>query len=260
MLYYFIISLPFVFMLTRLFLTNFIIPHFKKKSLYSQMKERCEWPMIERADNILKKIYKGTYAKMTSIIYRHMHLITNNELIYGEIDFLSFFTLLEKTKPQHKEIFYDLGSGAGKAVFTAALFFDLSKSCGIELLPPLYRKANHQLKKASRLFQNSKINIDVKFLRHVSTILFINDNFLQYDFCDANIIYVAATCLSDTTWEQLINKMADLSPGCRIIVATKSIEHSKFELIYQGVELMSWGLCPVKIYKIKKGSVSLSGC
>jgi hypothetical protein len=45
--------------------------------------------------------------------------------------------------------------------------------------------------------------------------------------------------------------MAGLKPGSRIIVATKNIHHESFEVIYQGIELMSWGLCPVNIYKIK---------
>ena len=44
--------------------------------------------------------------------------------------------------------------------------------------------------------------------------------------------------------------MAHLNPGTRIIVATKSIQHVRFEMIYQGIELMSWGLCPVKIYRL----------
>lgn len=216
------------------------------------MRERSDWPTIEKTQNTLKKLFKGEHAKISSIIYRNLRLITDKEFVYGEIDFLSFHNILEKAGPKPQEIFYDLGSGAGKAVFTAAFFFDLSKSCGIELLPPLYTKAINKLKKATSLFQNIKSDFETTYLKQVDTIQFINDSFLNYDFNDANIIYVAATCLSDSTWKILINKMAALKPGSRIIVATKSIHHDNFEIIYQGVELMSWGLCPVNIYKIKK--------
>ena len=89
----------------------------------------------------------------------------------------------------------------------------------------------------------------------IENIQFINDSFLDYDFGDADIIYVAATCLNDDTWNLLISKMASLKPSTRIIVATRMIHHEQFECLYQGIELMSWGLCPVKIYKIKQNAI-----
>ena len=180
-----------------------------------------------------------------------MRRISNKDFVYGEIDFLSFCTILERAEPQGGDVFYDLGSGSGKAVFTAALFFDLSKAYGIELLPLLYTKAIAQLKKATVLFQNIKTGVEESYLKQVATIQFIHHNFLDYDFADANIIYVAATCFTDSTWEKLIHKMAGLKSGTRIIVATKNIQHERFEVMYQGTELMSWGLCPVTIYVIK---------
>lgn len=216
------------------------------------MRERSDWPVIEKTQNTLKKLFRSDYAKISSMIYRNLRFITDKEFIYGEIDFLSFHNILEKAEPKFQEIFYDLGSGAGKAVFSAALFFDLSKSCGIELLPPLHLKARNKLRKATLFFQNFKSDFEERYLKQIDTIQFINESFLTYDFYDANIIYVAATCLSAPTWENLINKMAGLKPGTRIIVATKNINHKSFEIIYQGVELMSWGLCPVNIYKIKE--------
>lgn len=234
MLYYFIIALPFLLILYRILLTNFIVPHFKKKRLTDQLKLRSDRPKIEKTEATLKNLFRGCHGKIISKRYRFLHFMRNKEFIYGEIDFLSFFTILEETKPQDGEVFYDLGSGAGKAVFTAGFFFNFSKVCGIELLEPLYRLAKNQL-----------IKVPLPKLE------FINKNFLEIDFSDADIIYVAATCLENSTWEKLINKMANLKPGSRIIVATKSIHHANFELIYQGIELMSWGLCPLTIYKIR---------
>lgn len=251
MTYYLIISLPFLIFFTRLLLTNFIVPYGKKRTLYLQMQTRLDWSMLESIEATLKTLFKGDHAKITSIIYRNVRRITDKEFIYGEIDVLSFHNILEKADPLPGDIFYDLGSGTGKAVFTAALFFDFSKSCGIELLPPLYEKANHQLKKATHFFQNSQATYAKEHLAKMSTIQFINGSFLTCDCSDANILYIAATCLKDQTWESLIQKMATLSPGTRIIVATKSIHHERFEMMYQGIELMSWGLCPVTIYKIK---------
>jgi hypothetical protein len=252
MIYYIIITLPLLFFFSRLLLSNFLIPYFKKKSFYHQVKKRADWPMLEKTENTLKKLFKNNRAKIASLAYRKLRFIKDREFIYGEVNFLSFHHIIEKAKPQPQEIFYDLGSGTGKAVFTAALFFDFSKSCGVELLPPLYTKSNQTLDKATLMFEKITSDVETKYFEKVATIQFINDSFLDYDFSDASIIYVAATCFSEPIWKSLVDKMADLKPGSRIIVATKNIQHECFELIYKGVELMSWGLCPVTIYEIKK--------
>jgi len=55
-------------------------------------------------------------------------------LTYGEIDFESFYEILKLTNPSKGEIMYDIGSGTGKAVIMASLFFPLSKVVGIEIL------------------------------------------------------------------------------------------------------------------------------
>ncbi len=179
---------------------------------------------------------------------RLLHLIQDKDFIYGEIDFLSFYTILERTAPSIQDVFYDLGSGSGKAVLSTMLFFNVNKSIGIELLPPLYEQSNTQLEKTTQRFQQH--DLEKEYLPQMGRVQFINDSFLHYDFGDADIIYVAATCLTDATWNELISKMTRLKPGSRIIVTTRTIHHDQFESIYQGIELMSWGLCPVRIYKI----------
>lgn len=250
MFYYFIIGIPFLLVILRLVLTNILIPHFKKKEQKKQLSQRPDWSNIENKVHILEALYKKVHAKSASIRYRLLHWIQDKEFIYGEIDFLSFYTILERASPSPQDVFYDFGSGSGKAVLSAMLFFNIKKSIGIELLPPLYKQSNTQLEKATQRFQQH--DVEKEYLPQMARIQFINDSFLYYDFGDANIIYVAATCLTDATWNELILKMARLKPGSRIIVATRIILHEQFESIYQGIELMSWGLCPVRIYKIKR--------
>ena len=243
MYYYFIISLPFLFVLTRLLLSNKLIPYFKKKELKKQLIQDPNWPTIDKKRDLLEKLYKQVHAKSTSMLYRILHLIQNKEFIYGEIDFLSFYTILKRATPSTTDIFYDLGSGSGKTVISAMLYFNLKKAIGIELLPPLYKQSKTQLQKATQEYEDDKACL--------KRIELINDNFLNADFQDADIIYVAATCFSDITWHQLIEKMARLKPGSRIIVTTRTIEHEQIKCIYKGIDLMSWGLCPVHIYQIK---------
>ena len=248
MFYYLIITIPFILVILRLLITNILIPSFKKKERNKQLHLRQNWPSIEKKTYILEALYKKVHAKASSIKYRLVHLIQDKEFIYGEIDFLSFYTILERTSPSPQDIFYDLGSGSGKAVLSAMLFFNVNKSIGIELLPPMYVQSNKQLQKAIQRFQQHVA--EKEYLAPIKRIQFINDSFLHYDFSDADIIYVAATCLTDATWNALISKMANLKPGSRIIVTTRTIHHQQFESIYQGIELMSWGLCPISIYKI----------
>ncbi|HAT4481990.1 TPA: hypothetical protein I9282_002836 [Legionella pneumophila] len=248
-MFYYIITIPFLLVILKLLLTNILVPHFKKKELKKQLIQRSDWSSIEKKTGILEALYKKAHTKSYSIRYRLLHLIQDKEFIYGEINFLSFYTILERATPSNQDIFYDLGSGSGKAVLSAILFFNVKKSIGIELLPPLYEQSNTLLKKVTQRFQQH--DDEKEYLPQTERIQFINDSFLHYNFGDANIIYVAATCLTDATWSELISKMARLKPGSRIIVTTRMIHHEQFESIYQGIELMSWGLCPVRIYKIK---------
>jgi SAM-dependent methyltransferase len=243
---YWVLTLPFLLALYRILLTNVLVPYFKRKKLYQLLQTRADWSLLASNNTFLNQIFQHMHGKLRSKWYRLSRGIWNKEFIYGEIEVLPFFTLLEKTQPTPGEIFYDLGSGSGKAVFTAGLYFDLAKSCGIELLAPLYTLANNRVKQAQELAGSQDQ------LKNLATIQFKNDNFLNADFLEANIVYIAATCLQTETWEKLIDKLVQLQPGSRIIVASKQISHQRFTQIYQGNELMSWGLCPVTIYKLER--------
>ena len=60
---------------------------------------------------------------------------------YGEIDVTSFSHVLRWMNPQPGENFYDLGSGTGKAVITAAALYPLGSATGIEIQPALHQAA-----------------------------------------------------------------------------------------------------------------------
>jgi len=217
-------------------------PLLERKKLSRILKQHMRWGNIKETENFLNNLYKNINAKHVSNQECQVRGLSNQrEFIYGEIQFLSFYKILDKVKPKQHEKFYDLGCGGGKAVFSAALFFELSQSIGIELLPGLCDVAHHQLKKAK---QNTLLQ------PMLSRIQFINDNFLQYDFSDGDIIFINATALSDSIWSKLCAKLLKLKSGSRVIVTTKTISHRSFELVYQGRELMSWGMNSVNIYQL----------
>lgn len=201
-------------------------------------------PKKEALDNnaiLLQTLYATINANMISLNERKRLGNDDDAFTYGEIDVLSLRHLLSNLKPKKGDVFYDLGCGCGKAVFTAALYFDLSKSCGIELLPALYEVAETRLEKAQPYLSQNKL----------ACIHFINDNFLNCDFSDGDIILIIATCYSYPTWERLVEKMTSLKPGSRIIVATKKIQHEQFELISTSRVSMSWGMNSIHVYRLK---------
>jgi hypothetical protein len=247
-MYYLILSLPFVFFFSRLFLTNYAVPTLKKRHLRKLIGTRINAKAIFEVESFLILLFKKNYSKTLSRIYRLLKYKNDREFIYGEIDLLAFHHIIEKSEPKHGEIFYDLGSGSGKAVFSAALYFDFKICFGVELMDVLYKNSLTSLDKAKHLIKTKAFPED-GYSHKLSKIRFIKSDFLTHDFSDADIIYLAATCLSDDTFRNLINKISMTKIGTRVVVATRKIHHDAFELVHDSVELMGWGLCHLRIYR-----------
>lgn len=217
----------------------FIKRIFEKKRAKSLAYAHENSEEIRRYDQLLSSIYNHADAYIISNKARKKLGECGDDFVYGEIEFLSFFSILLKVTPQPHDIFYDLGCGAGKAVLTAAFCFNLNKACGVELLPELYALANTQKDKAKQLTTDKK---------RLDRIHFYNDNFLEHNFSEATILFINATCISKPIWELLLKKIMLLKAGSRIILTSKEIQHDKFQLISSSKELMSWGMNLVTIY------------
>jgi len=224
-------------------------PYFARNDLDKALLSHPEGKRLSRIVSILTTLYRGFNAGRLSQRERARLRLKDDAYVYGEINFQSFILLLDLVKLQAGEVFYDLGSGAGKAVFAAAFCQDLSKACGVELLPGLCNLANAQMTKAKALVSLGDKPCTEVFLRRLAAIQFVNDNFLNTDISDGTVIFINATCLSYPTWEALLLKLQGLQPGSRVIVTTKKIQHEQFEVLYQGRELMSWGMNSVNVYK-----------
>lgn len=243
-----------VFCVLLLFLSfEAYVYYFRPRQIRLRLREALRYhperKHLQRTEHLFNELYRHVRGKTISKLTRRLLGIKSDEFVYGEIEFLSFYHILEKIQPQAGEVFYDLGSGSGKAVFAAALSFDFSKVCGIELLPALHRKAQEQQLKCKNLILRQNKAFQDIYLKKLAGATFIRASFLEADFSEADIVYVAATCLGEETWAAVIAKLVDLKPGSRVIVATKHIQHAAFELLESGPELMSWGLCTVNIYK-----------
>lgn len=247
-MYYLILALPLTLYFAKLFVTNYAIPSYKRRVLRRSIATRDDSTRIFQTNLFLTSLFKINYSKILSRVFRVLQFGNNPEFIYGDIDTLGFHNILEKANPAMGEVFYDLGSGSGKAVFAAALYFDFKKCYGVELMDVLYKQSLNNLAKAKKLLCQKKDKHEY-YLEKLAQINFINEDFTNYNFTDADIIYIAATCLSDTTFDTLIQKIHDAKIGTRVIVATRTIHDPAFTLIYNDINLMGWGLCRVRIYR-----------
>lgn len=200
---------------------------------------------VRRVDEMVAKLYSGEESPYyISVHFREENHIEGEQFTYGEIVIPSFAQLLSLTSPASGEVFYDLGCGAGKAVFCASLCFPFLKARGVELLPPMFEFC---LKLKNRFIQ--LISEDSFFQKNVADVEFIEGDFMQVDFSDGNIFFLNATCFRDDDWNKLISKLSELPIGVRLIIGSRHLESDLFELIESGTYAMSWGFSSVFIYR-----------
>ena len=151
--------------------------------------------------------------------------------VYGEIDFDNFYDILSQAKPQPGEVFYDLGSGSGKAVVLAALAFPFSRCVGVEKFKDLY---DTSIKVAEKL-RDPRIS-------------FVQSDLTTHDFTDADVIYLNSYYFQEIMAQpEFMHKIESLKKGTRVIfVSTKSNSPSLTVLHAEYYEF-SWGYSKVYI-------------
>lgn len=199
----------------------------------------------DRCCRVFTKLYQGTKPFLLSHQERKdKDLLEDASLTYGEVAFYSFVRILELVSPQPGEVFYDIGSGSGKAVFIAGLVFELAKARGIEKLDSLYELSNSLVAKLATLPESKEL------LPHQKTeISFIHADFVNVDFSDADIVYVSATCFYGPIWDNLMIKLLQLKRGSRVIIVSRKLEIGGYEFKQSPQMLMSWGLATAFIYE-----------
>lgn len=212
-----------------------------------QRKKENYWrnqAVIKKAHIIFEKIFEKINGYRLSEQARKASATDNAEWVYGEIEFYDFIKILACTNPKPDEIFYDFGTGVGKALAVAALFYPFKKCVGIELFGTLAEAAKHatdQLKtNNNEALANPEITFDI-----------LEQNFLTADISGADILFINATCYAGETWKKLNNQLAEqLHAGARVIITTQMLTHtSAFRLQSQNLFAMSWGVSRVSIYE-----------
>ena len=182
---------------------------------------------------------------------------SENSLVYGEIEFESFQKLLQSLPPPPPPpavshgtragngIFYDLGSGSGRAVFTARFIGDFDRCVGIELLPNL-----HQLAASV----NSLYKILYRHKLQWQTVEFHCADLMEYDWSDGTVVYAPSLLFDDDMMAYIGTKAKDLRQGAYLISLKKFagaavLDPTALEMIQEAVFPMSWGSANVYVYR-----------
>ena len=201
------------------------------------------------------------------------HRDDNDSLVYGEIDLQGFCTLLREiidrptaaavpaAASSSGGIFYDLGSGSGRAVFAARFVGDYTTCIGLELLANL-----HGL--ASAVHSLYKVRYAPK-LQH-RAVQFIETDLLDYDWSDGTVVYIPNLLFNPGMLQQIATQATKLQRGAYVLSLKKlgivnednEDDHEEnttedacgsfqdaFELIRQQIVTMSWGDSTVYIYQ-----------
>ncbi len=164
------------------------------------------------------------------------------EYAYGEIEFLSFIALLSLINPDENTVFYDLGSGIGKAVLACSMVFPVRKSTGIELFPELYLDA------CKRVRQLAAMN---NYTEHAKKIQFVLNDFLEANLDDATLVFINSTAFFGPTWEKLCIKLDHLPHLNTVITTSKTLSCTHFTVTACTKVEMSWGIVSAYIHTRK---------
>lgn len=166
-------------------------------------------------------------------------------LTYGEIEFDSFIDILDDLPytPNHR-IFYDLGSGTGKAVMVAALDGEFERLVGVEIIPELYEVSLEILNRYNQQIidkypDKAKVQID-----------FHCQDLFDFDCSDGDVVFVQTTCMNDDLMQKIENKLLYLKPGSLVITISYSLTGPFFLINYKKYK-MSWGEATVFFHVLK---------
>ena len=145
-------------------------------------------------------------------------------LTYGEIEYLPFVQILKDGGAMDGTIFYDLGSGAGKALVAAALSgITFLKCIGIELLPGLCEVSKD-------VIINYKDKVDNNSLNIYNSLLEVREgDVLVEDWTDADFLYISSVCFSDSMIDAVFEKAKQLKSNS--VIATLKLPTVGFTFV-----------------------------
>lgn len=189
-------------------------------------------------------LYEGVEGYNLATLGRDRRQCHTPDFTYGEVTPDVISTLLAVANARPGEVFYDLGSGTGKAVLYAAVLGDLSKSVGIELLEELHAGSM----RAHERFTNEVLpHMPSKQGQHVEMRL---GDITKEDISDGDIVFTHCTCFTNELMDAVAKQCATMKPGSRIITVSKALPITgDFVLVEQAPCTMAWGSATLHVHR-----------
>lgn len=217
----------------------------KLREVYVDLLEECE---LEKA----KKAAKEFVAQMRDLRRKDESKGEGNiSLTYGEIDFFSFLSILERLEPKRGDVFVDLGHGTGKAIVCASLMYGhiFSKLVGIEIIPELNKMSKRVVEKllckftTTPLFENHSVDVQVYEGD------FRESNVQGFDWTTADLIFANSTCFDDLLMNTLGQMTNNLRIGAKIVTFTRELRDPLLQVLDRRQLAMSWGTATCYIHE-----------
>ncbi|GLD96068.1 hypothetical protein PINS_up004746 [Pythium insidiosum] len=196
---------------------------------------------------VFEDVYRGfghEYGKELSKDARESSNNIKSSFVYGEILFFPFAEAIRYVAPQLPEhaIFYDLGSGLGKAVIAASLLHPFDQAIGIEALPPLAACADKRLASLRRQHGAATLT-DVEF---------ICGDLLTHKWSDGHVIFCHGTCFNDREWSQISLAAEQLPQGAFFLSTSHVLQSALFEVVKSIPFRMSWGTATLYVHRRRR--------
>ena len=189
---------------------------------------------ITQVDQVqrLNQLFKSADGMSISKKGRLNEDLSSKSFVYGEVVLDQMMEILSRLELDPSEsVFYDLGSGTGKAVILAAASGYFKKVVGIEFVKDLF-DCSLQMKDSYLSLMGDSMTCDIHFYQ---------GDMLKKDVSDATVVFAHSTCFEDDLVIQLKHRFQTLKPGTKLITVSKSFMMPTFRPLFSERIEFSWG-------------------
>jgi hypothetical protein len=168
------------------------------------------------------------------------------DLLYGEMPFDTWMAIVAAAKPKENAVFFDLGSGVGRAIIQSHLLFDFKKSVGVELLDGLHNKA-------LEVFDHFKKIVEPQVAKSLKNkeVVFLKDNILQVDLSEADFVYMCHPFKNEQEFLALEQRfLSQLKKGTKIVTIIRQLRNEGFKKLGSTMFDFSWGKSTAYFHEI----------
>lgn len=189
---------------------------------YDKNITKLKTPNLSKNDNILQ--YKDN---------------SDVNVVYGEPCAYEIDNLIQELNINENDVFYDLGSGNGNVCATVLFGSSCKKAVGIELSDTRHNEA---IRIKNQIYKNHPDKTIDKQL------IFINDNFMNYNYEDATIVFMDSVLFENKTINNIEKKLKN-NPNIRYFISMKNEYTPIFFKYIKTLNIKaSWGSSRFNIY------------